>query len=880
MSRHEPPSGAVRLLRWAAGAPEVFEGMVGDLTEEFQIHCERRGAAAATIWFWMQALWISTVFRTRGRDVRRRRKGRTTMASRLLDELMHVSRSLRRAPSFTILAVTILALGIGTSTAVFEAFRSVALVDLPVSEPERIVTLSLHDDTGAGVALTPDEIDALTGVTSALQAVAGALGQTGTMPVTEGDRPLVLDFAFVTPAFFDVLGARPVLGRLFQVEDGVEGAPAVTVISYQTWQREFGGAPNVLNRALTATQYQGRYEIVGVAPPGLDYPVGVDYWILPGPRRQALNVVARMAPGVGQDRLRSEFLSLVQGIDGERDDPGEPVGVDMQRLSDAVVGNARPILIVVTAAAALLLFIACANVAGLLLMRSARRSRDITVRRALGASSARVARWFVLEGVLLGVVGGVLGLILASGLLGVLPRMIPSEIPRPEMIGLGGAPIGVAVIVTVLAMVLVTALPFLAADEVDLAASLRRSGRWASSTRGARQVRRTLVGAQVALAVMVLFGAGLLARTLQHLSGLDLGYEAERVSVMELGIDRRNLGGPAELANLLEGVFEELRALPGVRSVSPLMARPFTGGGGVFQTTPLVEGQPELVGEASPAVPLESGGPEIFETLGIPLLQGRGFLESDREDAPNVAVVSRALASRWWPDQDPIGQRIRLSLGREEWWTIVGVAGETRFRRLRQATPTIYLPWRQFQILPMAWTVAVRSDGDPSSLVPTMREAVRGHDPRVYLWTVGSLRDHVSRGPMATPRTTATVLLGFGLAALFLAAAGLYGVMALAVQEQTRELGIRRALGASERVLRRDVLSDALGTTILGSVIGFGVAMFGSRLLEPLLFGVGPGDPVTMIGVFLVILVMSMLAAYAPVRHATRVDPRVALHGE
>jgi predicted permease len=798
----------------------------------------------------------------------------------LLDEWMHVSRSLRRAPSFTILAVTILALGIGTSAAVFEAFRSVALVDLPVSEPERIVTLSLHDDTGTGVALTPDEIDALNGVTPALQAVAGALSGTGTMPVTEDDRPLVLDFAFVTSGFFNVLGARPALGRLFQVDDGAEGASPVTVISYRTWQREFGGAPDVPGRALTATQYQGRYEIVGVAPPGLDYPVGVDYWILPGPRRQALDVIARMAPGVGQDRLRSEFLSLAQSIDSRRDDPGEPVGVNMERLSDAVVGNARPILIVVTAAAALLLFIACANVAGLLLMRSARRSRDITVRRALGASSARIARWFVLEGVLLGVVGGALGLILASGLLGVLPRILPSEIPRPEMIGLGGVPIGVAVIVTVLAMVLVTALPFLAADKVDLTASLRQSGRWASSTRGARQVRRTLVGAQVALAVIVLFGAGLLARTLQHLSGLDLGYEAEHVSVMELGIDRRNLGGPAELADLLEGVFEELRALPGVRSVSPLMARPFTGGGGVFQTTPLVEGQPELVGEAGPTVPLESGGPEIFETLGIPLLQGRGFLESDREDAPNVAVVSRALASRWWPDRDPIGQRIRLSLGREEWWTVVGVAGETRFRRLRQATPTIYLPWRQFQILPMAWTVAVRSDGDPSSLAPAMREAARSHDARVYLWTVGSLRDHLSGGPMAAPRTTATVLLAFGLAALFLAAAGLYGVMALAVQEQTRELGIRRALGASERVLRRDVLSDALRTTLLGSVTGLGVALFGSRLLEPLLFGVGPGDPVTMVGVFLVILAMSVLAAYAPVRHATRVDPRIALHGE
>ncbi len=880
MSRSAPPTLAVRLLRWAIGTPEAFEGIAGDLTEEFQERYTSHGAAAARGAFWIQAIWIAVVFRTRGRDVRAQRRARSNILSGLLDELVHVGRSLRRAPGFTVLAVAILTLGIGTSTAVFEAFRSVALVDLPVTDPERILTLSLRDQTGAGVPLVPEEIDVLHGEMQALPAVAGTLTQPGTMPVTEGDRPLVLDFAFVTARFFDVLGARPALGRLFRAEDGAEGARAVTVISYRTWQREFASAPDVVGRTLTATQYQGSYEIIGVAPAGLDFPVGVDYWILPGPRRQALNVVARMDPGTTPDRAGSELLARAQGIDSQRDRPSEPTRVEVERLPDAVVGNARPLLLVVTAASALLLLIACGNVAGLLLMRAVRRSRDLTVRRALGASSGRIARGFVLEGAVIGIVAGGLGLLLASGLLTVLPHVAPAEVPRTELIAMGGAPLGIAMLVTFLATLLVAALPSLAANRSDVAAALRRAGRWSSSTRGARRTRRALVAAQVAVAVVVLFGAGLLTRTLQHLNGLDLGYESERVAVLELGIDRRSLSGPSELTSLLEGVFDELRAIPGVNSVSPVMARPFTGADGVFRTTPFVEGYTSEAPAADAEIPLESGGPEIFETLGIPILQGRGFLDTDREDAPNVAVISQGLADRWWPDDDPVGRRIRLSLGREEWWTVVGVAGETRFRRLRDATPTIYLPWRQFQILPMAWTVAVRTDRDPSFLPSPMRQAIAGFDSRIYLWTTGSLREHLSKGPLAAPRTTATVLIAFGLTALLLAAAGLYGIMALAVQEQTRELGIRRALGASARVLRVDVLRDALRTTAAGALLGLGVAMLGSRLLAPLLFEVGPTDPVTVLGVSIVILGVSMLAAYVPLRRATSVDPRVVLQEE
>lgn len=880
MSEHTPPRAAIALLRWAVGVTEPADGILGDLTEEFHERCERRGPRTAARWFWGQALRIAITFRIRGRSVRRRALASMTITPEWSGEVGHAARSLRRAPAFTALSITVLALGIGTATAVFAAFRSVALVELPVSDPDRIVTLSLHRDAESAAPFVPDEIDALGSESRTLRGVAGVLDGTGSMPLTEGDRPLVLDFAFVTAGFFDVLGARPALGRLFRPEDGAEGAEPVTVISYRTWQREFGGDPDVLGRRLTATQYQGSYSIVGVAPPGLDYPVGVEYWILPGPRRQALNVVARLAPNATPEVAESELLSIARAIDDERSSPVEPTRATVESLSEAVLGDARPILLAITAAAALLLLIACANVGSLLLMRAERRSRDVMVRRALGARSGRIARLFLLEGALLGAGGGVLGLVLALGLLQVLPGLVPTQLPRTEMIGLAAAPVAVVIAVTVLAVLLIGVLPSVATARGHPASGLQRVGRWASGPRGARSARRSLVAAQVALAVVVLFAAGLLGRTLQHLHGLQLGYETEGVALMELGIDRRNLERPAEVADMLEGVFERVRGLPGVTSVTPLMARPFTGDGGVLEIKPLVEGQTEAEAEANPSVPLESGGSELFRTLGIPILSGRSLRESDREDAANVAVISEALAARLWPGEDAVGKRIRMSLPRDEWWTIVGVAGDTRFRRLREPTPTIYLPWRQFQILPMAWTVAVRTEGDVSSLVPAMSRAIRDLDPRIYLWQAGSMSEHLGRGPLAGPRLSAALFSSFALAALILAAVGLYGVMALAVQEQTRDLGVRRALGAPSATLCRNVLLDALATTSAGAAIGLVIALAASQLLKPLLFEVTPGDPVTLAGVCAVLVGVSVAATYVPVRRATRVDPLVALRAD
>lgn len=422
---------------------------------------------------------------------------------RFMDDIRHGIRSLRRAPAFTLTSALSLALGIGTATAVFAGFRAVVLDELPVTGPNRIVLLSLQRQPTGSVPLAPEEIDALRRESRTLLDVAG-VSRTGAVaiPLTEDERSLVLDAATVTASFFQVLGVRPVLGRLLRPEDGEEGAALVTVISHETWQREFGGDRAVLGRQLTQTQYQDRYTIIGVAPPGLDYPVGADYWIPSRSRSSAImDVVARLRHGVAPEAARAEFVSIGRAIDGRRSVPRSPTAGTVQPLSEAVLGDAKPLLLAITAAAALLLLIACVNVGNLLLMRATQRSGDVVLRRALGATSDRIARLFLVEGAVLGAVGGALGLAVAVGLLRVLPALAPARFPRMDMIGLAGAPVAVAIAVSALAVLLFGVGPAMASARGDFGSALRADGRSGSGTRSRRRLRRFLVAAQVALAV-------------------------------------------------------------------------------------------------------------------------------------------------------------------------------------------------------------------------------------------------------------------------------------------------------------------------------------------------------------------------------------------
>jgi len=799
------------------------------------------------------------------------------MMDTLLADLRIALRRLRRAPTFAVTAVLILGIGIGMATAMFTVFRAVVLRKLPVRDPDRIVVLWTFRDPTVELAVNVKEVDDLRRESRTLRDVAGFVHWGAqAVPLTDGDRPIGLKQAMVTAGFFDVLGARPVLGRLLRPEDGFVGAAPVAVISYRAWQRDFGGDPRVLGRLLTTTQDQRSYAIVGVTPPGLDFPVGTDYWIGPRPF-DLMDVVARLAPNATPSSAQAEFLSITRELDHQRPAPAYPSGAAVRTLTQAVLGDAKPNLVALTAAVTLLLLIVCVNVGNLLLLRASVRAREIVIRRALGAGSSQITRLILAESVLLATAGGGLGLVCAGGFLRLLVAFAPAQLPRTDLIRLGGTPVGVAAGVTLLAVLLFGVFPALFVGRGDLASLLRLDSRSGTETRRRHRFRQSLVASQVALAVVMLAGAGLLVRTLQQLERLDLGYDADHLSIVDLAIPFAKYDSdPKKISPMFDDLYGRLRAVPGVTALTPVLYPPFVGAN-FMQVTPVLEGQSEAAVDANPPVPLEGGGTEYFRTFGIPILRGRGFLPSDRESAPKIVVVSEAVARRLWPGQDPVGKRLRfLGDDRRDWRTVVGVAGDIRFRRLKEATPTIYLPWHQ---LITFGTFAVRTRDALASVLPAVRRTVREFDPQMDVWDARTMDDYLAK-PLAQPRLSTLLLSTFGLVGLLLAAIGLYGIVASTVQERTRELGVRLALGATPARLRRDVLGAALAVTAMGATVGLAAALMSSRLLTALLFQVSPTDPITLAGVCVLLLGVGVGAAYLPARRAMGIDPAQALRSE
>lgn len=780
-------------------------------------------------------------------------------------------RSLLRAPAFGITTVLIVGLGIGMTSGMVTVFRAVLLAPLPVHDQERLVVPRLVHGGGVDAGIVASELDLLQRESRTLRSVGGT-DERGAMvfPMMDGDRPVVLAQALATGNFFEVLGVRPALGRFFRPADDVRGAPPVMVISYRAWQREFGGDPGVIGRQITEPVFQWRYRIIGVAPPGLDYPLGVDYWVPAEPLGGTVaTLVARLAPGVTRAAAGAELRTLMQGSTRWSASPDQLVRADVQPFVDAVAGGVRPALVVLTAAVALLLLIACVNVGNLLLLRAASRARDLAVRRALGASAGNLLRHLLAESGMLAVGGLALGLVIAVVILRVLIVVGPAQLPRSEMITLAGAPIGTAVAATLVAFLLFGVVPGVLATRGQLAASLRLGGRSGHLTRGHRRLRHVLVGAQVALALILLAGAGLLTRSLARLEGLDLGYRPEHLSIIELAV-------PREVSrSVLDQVQQRLRAVPGVTGVTPILVPPFIGTN-VRMRRFAVEGQTAQEVGRNAFVAMESAGEQYFTTLDIPVLRGRGFTESDWEEAPMVAVVSQSVAQRFWPGRDPIGQRIRFeddSVPR----TVIGIAGDVNFRTLRESAPTVYLPWRQTQM--RGGYLAARTRGDLSAVSAAMRSAVREVDARVTMWRARPMDDLLAV-PMAQPRLNALLLSGFSSIALVLAALGLYGVMASLVREETRELGVRMALGATQGRVRGHVLERALVVCVGGTLVGLAGVIATSRLYTTLLFEVAPADG-TALGVACgLLLSVTLVAAYLPARRATRIDPALALRAE
>ena len=805
------------------------------------------------------------------------------MTDRFVRDLRVALRGLRRAPAFSVTVVLVLGGGIGVAVAMFAVIRAVLIKRLPVLDQDRVIVMWTAREGDVEASGSQDVVRELRRVTRSLHNVAG-VAHWGAQPApfTDGDHPVTLNEGLVDGHFFSVLGVHPALGRLLGEDDDPGGKfePLTTaplqhsmVLSYRAWRRSFGGDSSAIGRRLKDSYSQFVYTVVGVAPPGLDYPAGVDCWVPVGRDAQvSMIVVGRLKPSATAAAARLELLSIATRLVPQI----HFSGVDVHTLADLVLGQVRPGLTILTAAVVLLLLIACVDVANLMLLRVASRGREIAIRRAVGAGVSNVLSQVYVEAAVLVVAGGLLAFGCATVLLQVLLLLAPPELPRTDVIRASGAPALLTAATTAVVLLLVTIMPAIVTVRTDMGTLLRIDARSGAEPRARRRFREMLVTGQVALAFIMVCGAALLTRSLERLQQLNLGYRPDHLSVVTTSLAWAEYDTLPQVLALGDALLPRFQAIPGVEAVTPILIPPFIGPN-VWQVNFQMEGQGPSDVAKNPLVPMEVGDLNYFRTLGIVIERGHGFSPPSGPGAPSEVIISDGVARRFWPGEDPLGRRIRFHYFPDSGWrTIVGVVRDIRFRSLREQTPTLFLQWRQ-----TAWqgTFAVRTKGPLSAVLPAFRAVVHDVDPLSHVWQAESM-DTFLAAPLAQPRLNALLLSAFGVVALLLAALGLYGVMSSTVRQQTREIGARMALGATPERVRRDLLRTALTITAIGVLAGIFVAFVSAKLIAASLFDVSASDPLAFCSSCVVLLVVGAAAAYVPARRATGIDPARALRND
>jgi predicted permease len=802
-----------------------------------------------------------------------------------VDDLRRAWRGLSRATTFTTAAVLTLAVGIAGTTAMFALIHGVLLRPLPLPEQDRVIVVSKEVRSGAAGhwPFHTADIDEIGKAAGLLERVGG-IGYNGATPfvVVENGSSSYVNMAASTGGFFDVLRVPPMLGRGLSAADDRPGAENVLVITHALWQRRYGGVRDIIGQRLTVNDRP--FSVVGVMPPDLDYPRGVEAWMsvaaltsmLTNPAfRVDVYVIARLRPGVTVEQASRELQALTSRLEADAP-PSAPRGmaVVVRTYEEVVVGDVGTAMLVLSAAVGLVLLIASANVANLLLLRGETRRSELAVRAALGASRGRLARQLLAESVILALAAGAVGLVMTGWTLDTLIALVPNGLPRVESVRVDMSVVLFTVVVAFVTAGLAGVVPALSSGHDHLVSQLRTGGR-GTTPNAVRHGRRALVVAQVALAVAVVAAAGLLTRSLLRLQAVDMGLAMERLVLVQLSLPQPKYANRARHLQFLDDVVVRLEEVPWIAAATPVNAPPFSGTSG-WDALVTAEGQTQEQSTTNPLLNLEAIHPNYFQAFGVTLVRGRPFTEADRQGAPEVAIVSEDVAARTWPGADPIGKRIKLgrSNSTASWRTIVGVAARTRYRELADARPTLYLPAEQFIV--SAQRLVVRTASPVAAVFAAARERVRAVDPDVQVMGVAPFTDMLA-APLARPRFNAFLIGVFGIAALILAAVGLYAVMAAYVRQRDAEIGVRVALGATASDVRRLVLGEGLHLAGLGAVIGVAGAAIGSRFLRSLLFEIEPLDPASLVAAAALLVGVSAFAAYVPARRATRVDPIVAL---
>ncbi|MCM2255133.1 MAG: ABC transporter permease [Vicinamibacteria bacterium] len=804
-------------------------------------------------------------------------------------DLRFGARQLLKSPGFTAVALLTLALGIGANSAIFSFVNAILLKPLPYPDAERLVFLTEWSEQVPNMSFSVANFQDVRDQNKVFESVVASRGQNYVL-TGHGDAEQ-LRGRQASSGLFRTLGLQPLLGRPFSEAEDKPGAERVALLSEGFWTRRFGRDPDVVGRTLTLNNEP--YTVIGVMPGTMHGTFrNVEVWTsllrledqIGGPQRRGshpgIYVLARMKPGVSPEQARTDVVGIAKRL-AETYPSNARQSMTVEPALEAVVGDLRAALVILLGAVGFVLLIACANVANLLLSRAAARQKEIAVRQALGAGRWRIVRQLLTESLLLAAGGGLLGLLVAWGGIRGLIAISPENTPRIDEVSLDLSVLAFTFAVSLVTGLVFGLLPALQTARHDHAETLKDGGRGGSGGPERSRARAALVVAEVALSLVLLVGAGLMSKSFLQLLDADPGFDPKGVLTMTVGLPQAKYPEEAQRAAFFEQVLARLQGTPGVQMLAT--TAPLLGG---WQTSFGVEGRPEALPGQAPSTDITRVSPGYFRTMGVTLLKGRDFTEHDRADQPPVIVVDETMASTWWPNEDPIGKRLRFGAGHdtdEPWRTVIGVVRHVKNYGVDEDSRVeTYVPYLQ-EPIGFASFLLKAENGDPAALSGAVRAALKAVDPDVPLFQVRGLEEIVSDG-LAEKRLSAQLLGAFAALALLLSAIGIYGVMSYAVTQQTLEIGIRVALGAQRPDILRMVMRQGMRLATLGVGIGLvlalGLALGLGRLLGEILFRVSPTDPPTFAAVPVILTLVALAACWIPARRALGVDPISALRWE